>query len=235
MEDLSWCYRELGLDPGASAAEVKQAWRDLAQVWHPDRFPSNERLQRKAVETLQRINDAYERLRRGPGPTVRPMVWRDAPAAAAEQEALAALARGVNAWNLWRKKYADQRPTLRGASLRKFSLESVDFREVDLSAADLEGADLYKANLSGAILRRTRLSRADLSRSFLVGADLGAADLLGANLSGANFNGAILFEAMFQDADLTGAQFEGADLRRAYGLEPRQLASAFLDGSTRLA
>lgn len=56
-------YRTLGLKPGASRDEVKQAHRDLAQVWHPDRFAENDRLQEKAGRNLQRINEAFVLLR----------------------------------------------------------------------------------------------------------------------------------------------------------------------------
>ena len=56
-------YRTLGLKPGASRDAVKQAHRDLAQVWHPDRFPENERLREKAGKNLQRINEAFALLR----------------------------------------------------------------------------------------------------------------------------------------------------------------------------
>jgi hypothetical protein len=56
-------YRLLGLAPGASPEDVKTAYRDLAQVWHPDRFPENERLREKALTNLQRINEAYAVLR----------------------------------------------------------------------------------------------------------------------------------------------------------------------------
>ncbi|HET9708685.1 MAG TPA: J domain-containing protein, partial [Gemmatimonadales bacterium] len=43
-------------------------YRDLAQVWHPDRFPDNNRLQEKAQQNLQRINEAYALLRDLPAP-----------------------------------------------------------------------------------------------------------------------------------------------------------------------
>jgi hypothetical protein len=56
-------YRILGLRPGASKEEVKNAYRDLAQVWHPDRFSHSPRLQKKAQENLKRINAAFEALK----------------------------------------------------------------------------------------------------------------------------------------------------------------------------
>jgi len=61
--DTTQAYRTLGLAPGATADEVKTAYRDLAQVWHPDRFPDNNRLREKAQQNLQRINEAYALLR----------------------------------------------------------------------------------------------------------------------------------------------------------------------------
>ena len=62
VDDLERYYEILGLKPGASPEEVKQAYRDLAKVWHPDRFSHDSRLQRKAQEKLKEINEAYERL-----------------------------------------------------------------------------------------------------------------------------------------------------------------------------
>ena len=61
--DPSQAYRMLGLAPGATPEEVKTAYRDLAQVWHPDRFPDNERLREKAVRNQQLIHEAYAVLR----------------------------------------------------------------------------------------------------------------------------------------------------------------------------
>ena len=57
---MSRCVEMLGLKPGASQEEVAQAYRDLANVWHPDRFAGNPRLQKKAEEKIKEINTAYE-------------------------------------------------------------------------------------------------------------------------------------------------------------------------------
>ena len=57
--DPSTAYRLLGLSPGATLDDVKTAYRDLAQVWHPDRFPENDRLREKAIHNQQLINEAY--------------------------------------------------------------------------------------------------------------------------------------------------------------------------------
>lgn len=59
------CLEALGLAPGASAQELKAAYRDMAKVWHPDRFTHDPRLQQKAQERLKEINDAYRQLLAG--------------------------------------------------------------------------------------------------------------------------------------------------------------------------
>jgi len=56
-------YQLLGVSSHASTAEVKQAYRDLVEVWHPDRFSHNERLRKKAEEMLKLINAAYDRIK----------------------------------------------------------------------------------------------------------------------------------------------------------------------------
>ena len=39
--------------------EVKQAYKDLINIWHPDRFTTNPRLRQKAETKLKEINRAY--------------------------------------------------------------------------------------------------------------------------------------------------------------------------------
>jgi hypothetical protein len=60
MNEISRCCHLLGVKSGATIDEVKKAYRDLVQVWHPDRFSGNERLIEKAQEQLKQINLAYE-------------------------------------------------------------------------------------------------------------------------------------------------------------------------------
>jgi hypothetical protein len=61
--DCAKYYSVLGLNGNATEAEVKQAYKDLAKVWHPDRFSENdERLRRKAGERLREINEAYSHI-----------------------------------------------------------------------------------------------------------------------------------------------------------------------------
>lgn len=60
----------LELEPGASLADVKQAYRDLARVWHPDRFADG-RLAIKAEARLKQVNAAYEWLQKHPDELLR--------------------------------------------------------------------------------------------------------------------------------------------------------------------
>ena len=66
--DLSKAYELLGVKPGVSIRELKAAHRDLAKVWHPDRFTHDPRLQEKAQEKLKEINEAYELISSGKVP-----------------------------------------------------------------------------------------------------------------------------------------------------------------------
>ena len=50
------------LDRDFSEQQLKQAYKNLVQVCHPDRFFSNPALRRQAEEKLKQINNAYERL-----------------------------------------------------------------------------------------------------------------------------------------------------------------------------
>lgn len=63
MNKLDEYYKVLELEPGASLEEIQQGYKDLAMVWHPDRFPNHPRLQQKAHKKLQQINEAHQHLR----------------------------------------------------------------------------------------------------------------------------------------------------------------------------
>jgi hypothetical protein len=71
--DLSKAYELLGVKPGVSSRELKAAHRDLAKVWHPDRFVHDPRLQEKAQEKLKEINEAYELVSSGKTPRPAPV------------------------------------------------------------------------------------------------------------------------------------------------------------------
>ena len=80
ITDLSKAYELLGVKPGVSSRELKAAHRDLAKVWHPDRFVHDPRLQEKAQEKLKEINEAYELISSGKTPRpARAETVQDAP------------------------------------------------------------------------------------------------------------------------------------------------------------
>lgn len=70
--DSQTAYRILGLDSHVSIVELRQVYRDLVNVWHPDRFAHNPRLRRKAENRLKEINEAYRYLRGTTGETAEP-------------------------------------------------------------------------------------------------------------------------------------------------------------------
>lgn len=63
MRELNRYYAILGLQPGASSEAIKQAYRQLARTWHPDRFFSDEQLKQQAEEKFKQIAEAYECLK----------------------------------------------------------------------------------------------------------------------------------------------------------------------------
>jgi hypothetical protein len=63
--DTGEAFTILGLPLSATPIQIKEAYRDLAKVWHPDRFGSDPRLRSKAEEKLKQVNEAYQALQTG--------------------------------------------------------------------------------------------------------------------------------------------------------------------------
>lgn len=55
-------FEVLELSPSASMVDIDQAYRDMAAVWHPDRFEGSPRLRAKAEHRLKEINAARDLL-----------------------------------------------------------------------------------------------------------------------------------------------------------------------------
>jgi hypothetical protein len=72
MLEVTAHLRILELESSASLGEIKQAYKDLVTVWHPDRFGHNPRLREKAEGKLKQFNQAYEALRSWQGPPAVP-------------------------------------------------------------------------------------------------------------------------------------------------------------------
>jgi hypothetical protein len=129
----------------------------------------------------------------------------------ANEEHLARLKQGVDAWNQWRNKSGGTVPDLSRANLYGADLFDVDFHGVDLHGANLDAANLSRANLHGADLHD-----ADLRVATLHGAILDRANLYGTDFHGADLRGASLREATLHGADLHGADLRRASLREAH-------------------
>ena len=150
----------------------------------------------------------------------------------ADEEHLAILWEGKEAWAKWREENPEITPVLCGANLRGADLSGMNFQgarldsinlghanlsEADLKCgyldrASLEGANLSRADLRLAILMRTNLNRANLSGADLTGANLRNAMLNQADLSWAALSQATLTEANLYKANLRGADLSGTDL-----------------------
>lgn len=67
-------FAVLGIPAGASPEEVAEAYRTLAQIYHPDRYAqAPARVQAEATRRMQAVNTAYMQVRRGgavPPPTM---------------------------------------------------------------------------------------------------------------------------------------------------------------------
>lgn len=114
------------------------------------------------------------------------------------EELVALLRQGAQAWNTWR---AEQPGT--GVDLAQAGLRALDLRRADLAGADLRGADLRGTLLGEASLAGACLQGANLFKAVLEGADVEGADLRGARfLHCAQLQSARSWESSFRDEDL---------------------------------
>jgi TIR domain/Pentapeptide repeats (8 copies) len=133
----------------------------------------------------------------------------------ANEDHLARLKQGVEAWNEWRAANRNIQPDLTRARLSEAHLDGADLTRARLSEAHLTEADLTGANLTEAHLDGAHLDAANLGEAYLSGAYLGGAHLDGAYLRRAHFGGADLDRAHLDGALLTWATLTGATLHKA--------------------
>ncbi len=68
IPSISWAYKVLETDPGASDEEIRKSYRRLAMKNHPDKVSYlGEEVHRLAQEKFQKISEAYETIKRERG------------------------------------------------------------------------------------------------------------------------------------------------------------------------
>ncbi len=65
--DRREALRALGLNEDATAEDIKTAYKETAQILHPDRFTGNKKLQERACEQFKNLQEAYAYLTSGRG------------------------------------------------------------------------------------------------------------------------------------------------------------------------
>jgi len=63
-EQIARAYKILGLQPGASMAEIKNTYKKLVRKWHPDLYVDKPQMQQKAEKNMRLVNEAYSLLSR---------------------------------------------------------------------------------------------------------------------------------------------------------------------------
>lgn len=158
----------------------------------------------------------------------------------ADEEQLAILRQGVEAWNESRQATGPMRRDLSGADLRKSTLPNADLsftnlKSTNLSRSNLSGADFSGASLTHADLTKSRLDKAkfsgaDVNLVLLNNAILEEADLSRANFPNSKLNDASLKSANLSETDLRGSQIIKANLNGA-NLNKAKLQNSDLSNS----
>ncbi len=116
----------------------------------------------------------------------------------ANDQQMALLKQGSQAWNAWRAEQTEATIDLSGGALRGLDLEGADFSGADLKDADFRGANLSGANLTGA-----HLEGANLFKVIIEGADLNEDDFRGVQFFQCpQLESAYNWQSAYRDEDL---------------------------------
>ncbi|HHT22596.1 MAG TPA: DnaJ domain-containing protein [Bacteroidales bacterium] len=67
-KDVNWAYTTLGVEPTATDADIKKAYRQMAKKYHPDTVANlGDDVKKKATEKFRAVNEAYEELKKARG------------------------------------------------------------------------------------------------------------------------------------------------------------------------
>lgn len=139
----------------------------------------------------------------------------------ANEEQLAILKQGRDAWNTWKDRNLGVDYDLEGANLDGLDLWKIDFNRVKLENASLIGTNLIEADLANADLYNADLSNAHLNHADLQHADVRKTNFSQATLHGASLKAVQVNETDFSDAILSSVELsytvvDGAKFNRAY-------------------
>jgi hypothetical protein len=151
----------------------------------------------------------------------------------ADNNQIAILSQGVEAWNKWREENPDVLIDLKNAKLMRMNLENANLAKADLKKANLsftnfKNANFAFANLESAIFSFANFEGVNFSAAHLENAYLEDANLIGARLSGANLKNAILANSNLKNAYLVDAHLEGTILN-AVNFKNANLSSVTFD------
>ena len=151
----------------------------------------------------------------------------------ADNNQIAILSQGVEAWNKWREENPDVLIDLKNAKLMHMNLENANLAKADLTEANLsftnfKNANLVFSNLESAIFYFANFEGANFAAAHLKNAYLEDANLAGARLSGANLKNAILANSNLKNACLVDAHLEGTNLN-AVNFKNANLSSVSFD------
>lgn len=121
-------HEVLGVSPNASSAEVSEAYRTLAQIYHPDRYVgAPEDVRREAERRMKELNEAYKAARDraparvvsgGPNAGPAPGIW---------------VGTMPGTWARWARRSGDQLKRDRGA--RRLSDRAAQEHDVQAQVA----------------------------------------------------------------------------------------------------
>jgi hypothetical protein len=83
IDRLLSAYRALDIDVRASAVAIRQRYRELARLHHPDRWPNGSPEQDRAADRMREINAAYDLIESAP---LRDHVFATEPVAPTESD-----------------------------------------------------------------------------------------------------------------------------------------------------
>ena len=104
QKPIEYHFRALGLEPGATLDEVKEAYKFLVQTFHEDKYPAGH-MRDKAKEKMITINEAYDQLKTffRDNPSGAPADGWTAEQSASSTQETAGSADGMD-WQAWQNK-----------------------------------------------------------------------------------------------------------------------------------